>query len=193
MKKWIRFQERLTETLPIIPVYTNIYFDFYTRELDQYRIEEHISWSKAIVPARMHSIKKEEDKVGIEIELAYAEGSGELDLHDLIKRTEHENIDYSNGALSRFPEEIRDQIPSEYRTIYEFVAASLDSEIEENQDAVEMSFAFQTFYAKGETVYVLFGVPGRGSDVEWFVSEGTGDAEGSITLTLEKARVGKCA
>ncbi len=188
MKKWIRFQERLTETLPIIPVYTNIYFDFYTRELDQYWIEEHVSWSKAIVPARMRSIKKEEDKVGIEIELAYAEGSGELDLNDLIRRTEHENIDYSNGALSRFPEEIRDQIPSEYRTIYEFVAASLDSEIEENQDAVEMSFAFQTFYAEGETVYVLFGVPGRGSDVEWFVSEGTGDAEGSITLTLEKAQ-----
>ena len=188
MKKWIRFQERLTETLPIIPVYTNIYFDFFTRELDQYRIEEHISWGKAIVPARMRSIKNEEDKVGIEIELAYAEGSGELDLNDLTKRTEHENVDYSYGALSRFPEEARERVPSEYRTIYEFVAAKLDSEIDEDQESVEMSFAFQTQYAEDETVYVLFGVPGRGSDVDWFVCEGTGDAEGNVTVVLEKAQ-----
>ncbi len=186
MKKWIRLQERLTETLPIIPVYTNIYFDFYTRELDRYWIDADVSWGKAIVPARMHSIKTAQNKVGIEVELEYADGTGDLNLNDLIRPAEHESVDYSYGALSRFPAEIREQIPSEYRTVYEFVAASLDSEIEEDQDAIEMSFAFQTYYDEGETVYVLFGIPGRGSDVDWFVCEGTGASDGSISVTLEK-------
>ena len=49
LQKWVRLQVRITETLPVIPVYSNVYFDFYTRQLHGYRITEHICWSKAIV------------------------------------------------------------------------------------------------------------------------------------------------
>ncbi len=185
MQKWILFQASLTELLPIIPVYSNIYFDFYTRELDQYWIEEHISWAKAIVPARMHSIKTSDDVAGIEIELSYLNGEGELDLSSLIGRTVHEGTDYSEGSLSLFPEEIRSQIPSDYRSIYEFVAARLDVDIDEEAESTPMEYAFQTPYTDGEVVYLLFGIPGKGSDVDWYVREGTGLPNGNIRTELD--------
>ena len=53
MHKWIALQERITETLPLIPVYSNVYFDFYTRELYDYDIVEAVTWGEAIVPAYM--------------------------------------------------------------------------------------------------------------------------------------------
>ena len=37
--------------LPMIPVYSNIYFDFYPRELQNYDILYYITWGDAIVPA----------------------------------------------------------------------------------------------------------------------------------------------
>ena len=194
LQKWVAFQTALSETLPIIPVYSNVYFDFYTRELDEYWIEAYESWGKAIVPARMRSIRSaDQDKVGIEIELSYANGEGEIDLFALTQRTEHEGTDYSSGALSLFPVYVRDQVPSEYNTIYEFVAASLDSEIDEEADQLEMKFAFQTPYEKDETVYLLFGIPGKGSDVDWFVREGTGAPDGDVLVTLEKPQVERLA
>ncbi len=53
MKKWVALQERITQTLPLIPVYSNVYFDFYTRELYDYDIEEAVTWSEAIVSSYM--------------------------------------------------------------------------------------------------------------------------------------------
>lgn len=53
MEKWIQFQEKLSEYLPMIPIYSNVYFDFYTRELQNYDILYHITWGDAIVPAFM--------------------------------------------------------------------------------------------------------------------------------------------
>ena len=47
--KWIRFQERYNEVLPAIPLYSNIYFDFYTDQLQNYRITAHVTWSYAIL------------------------------------------------------------------------------------------------------------------------------------------------
>ena len=41
-------QEKITETLPLIPVYSNAYFDFYTRELYDYSILDAISWADAV-------------------------------------------------------------------------------------------------------------------------------------------------
>lgn len=55
MKKWVALQERITETVPLIPVYSNMYFDFYTRELYDYNIQEAVTWSEAIVPAYLNS------------------------------------------------------------------------------------------------------------------------------------------
>ena len=214
MEKWIRFQERLSELLPLIPVYTNIYFDFYTKELDEYYIEEHVSWAKAIVPARMHRIRSvDEDIASIEIELSYIDGEGEMDLSSLLEVPTHETIDYTNGALALFPKYVRDQIPDGFSTIYEFVAAKLAEDtdavdidfedfdfedidaddIDEEADSIVMEYAFLTPYAEGETVYLLFGLPGNGSDVDWFVKEGVGLQNGNIQVEIEKELMEKLA
>ena len=52
-RKWVRLQERITETLPLIPVYTNVYFDFFSRRLHNYRITNALTWGQAIVSAYM--------------------------------------------------------------------------------------------------------------------------------------------
>ena len=188
MQKWVRFQERLTELLPLIPVYSNVYFDFYTKELDEYWIEEHISWGKAIVPARMRSIRSdnEEDNTKIEAELSYANGEAELDISSMLERTAREKTDYSAGALSRFPEYVRRQVPSEYKTIYEIVAGNLNTKLDEKTRTLTTKYSFQTRYPAGETVYVLFGIPGNGSDVEWLVQKGTGASDGGVLVTIDR-------
>lgn len=57
-QKWIALQEKITETLPLIPVYSNAYFDFYTRELHEYRIAEAVTWAEAIVKSSMSDIEE---------------------------------------------------------------------------------------------------------------------------------------
>lgn len=47
--KWISFQERYNEVLPTIPIYSNIYFDFYTTQLQNYWITAHVTWTQAIL------------------------------------------------------------------------------------------------------------------------------------------------
>ena len=47
--KWISFQERYNEVLPTIPLYSNIYFDFWIPELQNYYITAHVTWSQAIL------------------------------------------------------------------------------------------------------------------------------------------------
>ena len=49
VSKWVSFQERYNEVLPTIPVYSNIYFDFYVPYLQNYRITAHVTWSQAIL------------------------------------------------------------------------------------------------------------------------------------------------
>ena len=49
--KWIAFQERYNEVLPTIPLYSNIYFDFYTSQLQNYWITGHVTWTQAILEA----------------------------------------------------------------------------------------------------------------------------------------------
>ena len=49
--KWISFQERYNEVLPTIPIYSNIYFDFYTNQLQNYWITAHVTWTQAILEA----------------------------------------------------------------------------------------------------------------------------------------------
>lgn len=51
--KWITFQERWAEVLPAIPVYSNVYFDFYTSALQDYNVSAELNWSSAIVPAAL--------------------------------------------------------------------------------------------------------------------------------------------
>ncbi len=49
--KWIEFQKRYNEVLPTIPIYSNIYFDFFTQYLQNYQITGQVTWSQAIIPA----------------------------------------------------------------------------------------------------------------------------------------------
>ena len=67
VQKWIAFEERFSEVLPAIPVYSNVYFDFYNSLLHDYNIAENVSWSEAIVGAVMADIPE------IEVEEAPAE------------------------------------------------------------------------------------------------------------------------
>ena len=53
MRKWIAFQQRFNEALPMLPVYTNVYFDFYIDGLHGYNIDEVSTWSDALVGANV--------------------------------------------------------------------------------------------------------------------------------------------
>lgn len=53
MQKWILFQECFADELPSIPVYGNVYFDFYTRCLHDYDIGAATDWGSAVVGAYM--------------------------------------------------------------------------------------------------------------------------------------------
>lgn len=62
VQKWITFQEKLSDMLPLIPIYSNVYFDFYVSDLTNYDILKYITWGDAIVPAeyRYHDPAEEE-------------------------------------------------------------------------------------------------------------------------------------
>lgn len=50
-QKWVAFQERFAKVLPTIPVYSGVYFDFYTDALKNYNVSANVSWAQAIVGA----------------------------------------------------------------------------------------------------------------------------------------------
>lgn len=56
IKKWIAFQKRYTEVLPTIPVYSNVYYDFYTSALKDYEVTSYTTWTQAIVNAVMSDV-----------------------------------------------------------------------------------------------------------------------------------------
>ena len=68
MVKWIAFQERYNEVLPAIPLYTNIYFDFYTGQLQNYFITAHVTWSQAILEAFFGQDAEEAEEDGEELD-----------------------------------------------------------------------------------------------------------------------------
>ncbi len=61
VRKWIAFQERFNETLPMLPIYTNVYFDFYIGELQGYNIDETVTWSQAILGASLSRVETEKE------------------------------------------------------------------------------------------------------------------------------------
>ena len=56
---WIRFQETFSDLLPIIPVYSNIYFDFSITELNNYHADANVTWAEAIVKAYLGGEEEE--------------------------------------------------------------------------------------------------------------------------------------
>ena len=58
-EKWMEFQERFTEVEPLIPVYSNNYFDFYPDILTGYHIKQYSSWSQAVLSAILQGESEE--------------------------------------------------------------------------------------------------------------------------------------
>lgn len=56
-EKWIALQERISQTLPLLPVYSNVYFDFYSRELHGYEITRAVTWTEAILKSYISDIE----------------------------------------------------------------------------------------------------------------------------------------
>ena len=54
-KKWVEFEKRFQELMPVISVYSNVYFDFYTSDLSNYNIRNYITWGCAVVPASYYN------------------------------------------------------------------------------------------------------------------------------------------
>ena len=75
VKKWIAFLERFAETEPMIPVYSNVYYDFYPDVLQEYIINSNITWSEAIVPAYLSDPPEEPEE---EAEEGLEEGTEEV-------------------------------------------------------------------------------------------------------------------
>ena len=48
---WLMFQQRFMEILPALPVYSNIYYDFYPVALQGYEPAANISWAQAVISA----------------------------------------------------------------------------------------------------------------------------------------------
>ena len=78
MQKWITMQEHLTEMLPLIPVYSNVYFDFYTFDLQNYDILKYITWGDAIVASAYYDTSAFMPTGEEEGEEEFAEEEGEL-------------------------------------------------------------------------------------------------------------------
>ncbi|MDO5436308.1 MAG: ABC transporter substrate-binding protein [Clostridia bacterium] len=51
MTKWQAFQAKWTELLPAVPVYSNVYFDFFNTALHEYTMYGNAGWAQAIVDA----------------------------------------------------------------------------------------------------------------------------------------------
>ena len=68
-KYWLEFQKRFAEVLPMIPLYSNVYFDFYTNTLHDYAVDAVSTWAQAIVPAYLAEYVEEvpEEAEGAEI------------------------------------------------------------------------------------------------------------------------------
>lgn len=71
-QKWVALQEHYSELLPTLPVYSNVYFDFYTSRLQNYNVAGDVSWAKAIVGAYLSDVM--EEKIAQENELEIVEG-----------------------------------------------------------------------------------------------------------------------
>ncbi len=59
-EKWIAFQERYSEVLPAIPVYSNNYNDYFTSNLRNFNVSESVGWAEAIEDAYLADAQNNE-------------------------------------------------------------------------------------------------------------------------------------
>ena len=71
VRKWTALQERITETLPLLPVYSDLYFEFYTRQLHHYDVTRGASWADAVIYSYMSDMEEltAEEKQRVQQEL----------------------------------------------------------------------------------------------------------------------------
>lgn len=206
MQKWVRLQERFTETLPAIPVYDNIYFDFYPENLQNYYPATEASWGRAIVSAIFGDVEEDEDDFEFTDESGEPDESDETEADVEIDVTEDTGIGLeaflsvekkataasgTRGALSPFPKSVQRAVPEGYDTINEFVTASMGSE-HKNLKSMTVEFTFETQYPEGETVFLLFGLTDEGK-TSWIVREAVCGEEGGVYVTLGEEQLDQLA
>lgn len=52
-RKWLAFQQRFMEQMPMTPLYSSVYFDFFSSRLQGYEIGAHTSWALAALYAHI--------------------------------------------------------------------------------------------------------------------------------------------
>ena len=58
-RKWVSFLYQFAETEPMIPIYSNVYYDFHPKVLQNYQITQSITWSEAIVGSYFSDVSEE--------------------------------------------------------------------------------------------------------------------------------------
>ena len=46
--KWLAYQQRFMEVLPMLPLYSNRYFDFYSDRLETYAVDVYSGWALSV-------------------------------------------------------------------------------------------------------------------------------------------------
>lgn len=49
VERWLKFQRRFVEVMPMVPLYSNVYFDFMPNTLTGFDVKEYTSWAEAIL------------------------------------------------------------------------------------------------------------------------------------------------
>lgn len=193
MQKWVRFQERLSETLPILPVYSNVYFDFHTTDLHNYWIADHTTWANAIIAARMYkgTVTDKEMEGLLEDYSHIINNDADAGTAFSAEHQVKDGPDASAGALAGFPRDVRDQIPAEYRAINEFVTITISDDYR-NVKSATIRFAFETKYPAGEDVYLLFGIMDE-NNTDWIVNRATVLEDGRVSVALQKEELDRLA
>ena len=182
VQKWITFQEKVNELLPIIPAYSNVYMDFYARELTDYQIEDNVSWGTAIIPARVYEDEAADavdENLRAEID-GMASGANLVEGYSFQRR---EKTDRSADAFSSLPRSVREAIPPEFRTINEYMTITLDGDMK-GVSSTTLNIRFTTKYQADEPLYVILGIDRNGSK-KWIVQQAMGQSNGSVDVYLE--------
>ena len=53
LERWIAFEERYNQLLPSIPLYSDMYYDFYPKALKNYHPEGEANWPRALLEATL--------------------------------------------------------------------------------------------------------------------------------------------
>ena len=64
--KWLEFQTYWVEKLPMVPLYSNVYFDFYRPDLYSYQVSAYSSWAAAVLYATFEAPVEEAEETIID-------------------------------------------------------------------------------------------------------------------------------